>query len=157
VFPAVTTYAAGLPIAVWRLSKLQFADLPSLHGTLPADTAINAGMEGGFASGHRQEPTAAVNGPVGWQHTVDGPPARRGAVTLLRPEYALLELAFDGSNFRSPRPARQPLRRRLLPATPLRPQARRQCQTGQIELGDGHRLPLAARYKHLERRRRSSF
>ena len=101
---------------------------------MPSATAINAGWRMGFASDNGKSLTVQVNGTSGGNILLPGTRGAQSAVTLYGQNYELLELQFDGSNFRiaSATPATASANG-MLPATATPASSAAACQTGQIE------------------------
>lgn len=138
LFPAVSTYAAGPSDCGLALSNFN-SPTSGLTVTLPSTTEIGAGWRMGFASDNGKTLTAQVNGTNGGHILMPGTRGSQSVVTLYGQNYELLELQFDGSNFRvtAATPATASANG-MLPAAGTPGSSSAACQTGQIELDSNY-------------------
>jgi hypothetical protein len=138
VFPAVSTYSAGLTDCGAFLSNYN-TPIASLTVTLPATTAIAAGWRMGFASDNGKSLTVQVNATAGGNILMPGTRGAQTALTLYGQNYELLELEFDGSNFRiaSATPATASANG-MGPATGTVSSSANPCQTGQLQFDSNY-------------------
>jgi len=133
VFPAVSTFAAGSTDCGTVISNFN-SPISSLTVTLPSTTAIAAGWSMSFASDNNKTLAVQVNGTSGGHILIPGTRGAQSALTLYGANYELLQLQFDGSNFRimSATPATASANG-MFPAIGTPASSSAACQTGQIE------------------------
>jgi hypothetical protein len=138
IFPAVSSYAAGVTDCGTTISNFN-SPISSLTVTLPSTTAIAAGWRMGFVSDNNKTLTVQVNGTSGGLILIPGTRGGQSAMTLYAGNYELLQLEFDGSNFRvmAATPATASANG-MLPATGTPASSSAACQTGQIELDSNY-------------------
>jgi len=102
--------------------------------TLPSTTAIAAGWTMNFASDNTKTMTVQVNGTSGGHILLPGTRGSQSSMTLGGGNYEMLQLQFDGSNFRvmSASPVTESANG-MLPAVGTPASSSAACQTGQIE------------------------
>jgi len=132
-FPAVSTFATGPSDCGAVISNFN-SPIASLTVTLPSTTAITAGWSMGFAADNNKTLTVQVNGTSGGHILIPGTRGVQSALTLYDANYELLQLQFDGSNFRvmSATPATASANG-MFPAIGTPASSSAFCQTGQIE------------------------
>lgn len=132
-FPAVSTYAAG-PTDCGSVISSFNSPISSLTVTLPSTTAIAAGWSMSFASDNNKALTMQVNATSGGNLLIPGTRGAQSALTLYGGNYELVQLEFDGSNFRimSATPATASSNG-MFPATGTPASSSAACQTGQIQ------------------------
>jgi hypothetical protein len=137
-FPAVSTYAAGPTDCGMVLSNFN-APTASLTVTLPPIAAITAGWTMGFASDNGKTLTVQANGAGGGSILMPGTRGAQSALTLYGENYELLQLQFDGSNFRvmTTTPATASANG-MFPATGTPSSSSAACQTGQIQFDSNY-------------------
>lgn len=137
-FPSVSSYAAGATDCGLVLSNYN-SPIASLSVTLPPTTAIAAGWRIGFASDNGKALTVQVNGTSGGAILLPGTRGAQNAVTLYGQNYEMLELQFDGSNFRvqDATPATASANG-MLPATGTPASSTASCQTGQLQFDSNY-------------------
>ncbi len=132
-FPAVSTFAAGATDCGAVISNFN-SPIASLTVTLPPVTAIAAGWSMGFAADNNKTLSVQVNATSGGQILIPGARGAQSALTLYGANYEILQLQFDGSNFRvmSATPATASANG-MFPAIGTPASSAASCQTGQIE------------------------
>lgn len=137
-FPAVSTYTAGQTDCGTVLSNYN-SPISSLTVTLPSTTAIAAGWRIGLASDNGKSLSVQVNATSGGTILMPGTRGAQTALTLYGQNYELVELAFDGANFRivSATPATASANG-MLPATGTVSSSSNACQTGQWQFDSNY-------------------
>ncbi len=132
-FPAVSTYSAGPTDCGSVISNFN-SPISSLTVTLPSTTAVAAGWSMSFASDNNKALAVQVNATSGGNILIPGTRGAQSAVTLYGGNYELVQLEFDGSNFRimSATPATASSNG-MFPATGTPASSSAACQTGQIQ------------------------
>jgi hypothetical protein len=132
-FPAVSTYAAAVTDCGEVLSNFN-APGSSLTVTLPSTTAVAAGWTMSFASDSGKTLAVQVNGTSGGKILLPGSRGAQSSVTLAGGNYELVQLQFDGSNFRvmSTTPATASSNG-MFPKVGTPASSAAACQIGQIE------------------------
>lgn len=137
-FPAVSAYTAGQTDCGTVLSNYN-SPIASLTVTLPSTTAIAAGWRLGLASDNGKSLTVQVNATSGGNILMPGTRGAQTSLTLFGQNYELVELAFDGSNFRiaSATPATASANG-MAPATGTVSSSANACQTGQLQFDSNY-------------------
>ena len=138
VFPAVSSYTAGPTDCGTAISNFN-SPIANLTVTLPATTAIAAGWTMSFASDNNKSLSVHTNGSSGGLILLPGTRGGQSALTLYGGNYELVQLEFDGANFRvrSATPATASANG-MLPATGTPGSSSAACQTGQIQLDSNY-------------------
>jgi hypothetical protein len=132
-FPSVSTYAAAPTDCGTALSNFN-TPTSSLTVTLPSTTAIAAGWTMNFASDNGKTMVVQVNGISGGHLLLPGTRGSQSSLTLAGGNYELVQLQFDGSNFRvvSATPATASANG-MFPSIGTPGSSSAACQPGQIE------------------------
>lgn len=137
-FPAVSSYAAGPTDCGTTISSYN-SPIASLTVTLPSTGAIAAGWAIGLVTDNGKSLTAQVNATAGGNILLPGTRGAQSTLTLYGQNYELVELEFDGSNFRvlSASPATASANG-MFPATGTPAASSAACQTGQVEFDSNY-------------------